>query len=182
MRTPVEIVAYDPQWPQIFARLRDTIAASLGPLATTIEHVGSTAVPGLAAKPIIDLIAVLDTWADLPPVITTLRTLGYHPQGDLGIPGREAFTCPPGEPSHHLYVCTTDSPELARHLLFRDTLRTRPDTAHAYAQLKHSLAETLQHDRNAYTGAKTAFIERTLATAGEHHLGPDHSPQHPSLC
>jgi GrpB-like predicted nucleotidyltransferase (UPF0157 family) len=171
MGTPVEIVDYDPEWPRIFARFRDKIASSLGSLATRIEHVGSTAVPGLAAKPVIDLDVVISCWADLPAVISNLRPLGYHPQGDLGVPGREAFTSPSGEPSHHLYVCADDSPQLARHLIFRDTLRAQPDTVRAYADLKRSLAEKFGGDRTAYADAKTAFVKRVLATAAHSERG-----------
>src|SRR5581483_5318568 len=137
---PVEIADYDPRWPEAFAALRGQIAAVLGPLAQRIEHVGSTAVPGLPAKPIIDLDVVIATPADLPAVIGRLGTLGYQHEGDLGITGREAFTSPAAAPGHHLYVCAASSPELARHLAFRDYLRTHPVQARAYAELKRSLA------------------------------------------
>src|SRR6266567_3992999 len=83
------------RWPAVFAQLRDHIANALRPLATRIEHVGSTAVPGLAAKPIIDLDVVIATRDDLPAVIERLHPLGYRHEGDLGVPGREAFTTPP---------------------------------------------------------------------------------------
>lgn len=81
-----------------FQQLRDRRAARLGPLAVAIEHVGSTAVPGLAAKPIIDLDVVIADRTDLPTVIQRLRPLGYHHEGNLGVPGREAFTTPAGIP------------------------------------------------------------------------------------
>jgi GrpB-like predicted nucleotidyltransferase (UPF0157 family) len=161
----VEITDYDPRWPQTFAALRDQVAAVLGPLAQKIEHVGSTAVPGLPAKPVIDLDAVIATPADLPAAISRLATLGYRHEGDLGISGREAFTSPAAASAHHLYVCAADSPELARHLAFRDYLRTHPGQARAYAELKRSLAEQFRTDRDAYSHGKTAFIEQALAAA-----------------
>ena len=102
---------------------------------------------------------------DLPEVITRLGTLGYQHEGDLGIPGREAFTTPAATPNHHLYVCTADSRELARHLAFRDYLRTHPDEVRAYADLKWSLVAQFRLDRDAYTRGKTAFIEQALAAA-----------------
>jgi len=164
MADRIVIVTYDPHWPAIFAQLRDRIAAALGPLAIRIEHIGSTAVPNLAAKPIVDLDVVIANRDDLPAVIRRLQPLGYHHQGDLGVPGREAFTTPPGTYPHHLYVCAADSAALARHLAFRDLLRADPQTARAYSELKRCLAVQFRHDRAAYTDAKTAFTDAVLAS------------------
>jgi GrpB-like predicted nucleotidyltransferase (UPF0157 family) len=163
---PVYTADYDPHWPATFEQLRGLIAGALAGLALRIEHIGSTAVSGLAAKPIIDLDVVIGTVADLPAITTRLRTLGYQPEGDLGIPGREAFTTPPGAPSHHLYVCARDSRELARHLAFRDFLRSHPDVADVYAELKRSLASQFRDGKTDYAEAKAAFIEQALATSG----------------
>jgi GrpB-like predicted nucleotidyltransferase (UPF0157 family) len=174
---PVHIADYDPQWPATFRQIRDQITAALGPLALRIEHVGSTAVPGLAAKPIIDLDVVIATRSDLPAVTANLRPLGYQPEGDLRVAGREAFTTPPGAPPHHLYVCTADNPALVRHLALRDYLRTHPDTARAYAQLKRSLADRYRNDRTAYTEAKTTFIEQVLATSAAETSAADCPPE-----
>jgi GrpB-like predicted nucleotidyltransferase (UPF0157 family) len=169
---PVVIVDYDPSWPATFQRLRDRLAATLGPLAVAIEHVGSTAVPGLAAKPIIDLDVVIADRADLPAVIQRLQPLGYHHEGDLGVPGRQAFTTPAGAPPHHLYVCAVGAAALDRHLAFRDALRADPAAAGAYGDLKRSLAARLSHDRVAYTEAKSAFVERVLGQAAPTRAGP----------
>jgi GrpB-like predicted nucleotidyltransferase (UPF0157 family) len=163
MADPVVIVDYDPSWPSTFEQLRDRLAAALGRLAVAIEHVGSTAVPGLAAKPIIDLDVVIADRGDLPAVIQRLRPLGYRLEGDLGVPGREAFTTPAGAPPHHLYVCAVGTPALDRHLALRDALRGDSDLAAAYSDLKRALAARLTHDRKAYTEAKSAFIEQVLA-------------------
>jgi len=95
MSDPIVIEDYDPHWQEQFEVLRAQIAAVLRPLAAAIEHVGSTAVPGLAAKPIIDIDVLLRSAADLPEAITRLATLGYQHRGDLGVPGREAFDRPP---------------------------------------------------------------------------------------
>jgi GrpB-like predicted nucleotidyltransferase (UPF0157 family) len=165
LANPVVIVDYDPSWPDTFEQLRDRVAATLGPLAVAIEHIGSTAVPGLAAKPIIDLDVVIADRADLPAVIERLRPLGYHHEGDLGVPGREAFTAPAGTPPHHLYVCAVGTPALDRHLAFRDALRADPAAAGAYGELKRTLTSRLSHDRVAYTEAKSAFVDRVLAEA-----------------
>jgi GrpB-like predicted nucleotidyltransferase (UPF0157 family) len=162
---PVVVVAYDPRWPAVFEHLRDRVAGVLGPLALRVEHVGSTSVPGLPAKPIIDLDVVIADRMDLPAAIEPLATLGYEHIGDLGIAGREAFTTPPGIPPHHLYVCAADNAELSRHLTFRDFLRGHPDTAREYGELKLSLAERYRDDRLGYTEAKSAFVEAVLVSA-----------------
>ncbi|MFF2807125.1 GrpB family protein [Streptomyces sp. NPDC058000] len=165
MSQPVQIVEYDPRWPMIFGRLAAVIRDGLGPLVLRIEHVGSTAVPGLPAKPIVDMDAVIPVGAAPAEAIAALRPLGYTHEGDLGIAGREAFTSPEGAPAHHLYVCAADSPELARHLAFRDFLRAHPESARRYGELKWELAARHRDDRSAYTVGKSVFIENALAEA-----------------
>lgn len=161
----IEIVDYDPAWPAVFAGIRDRVADALAGLARRIEHVGSTAVPGLAAKPIIDLTVVVDSLDHLPAVIGRLDPLGYRHEGDLGVMGRQAFATPAGAPAHHLYVCAADDQNLLEVLAFRDYLRTHPDTARAYAELKYFLAQRFRDDRSGYTDAKSAFITGVVATA-----------------
>ena len=157
----VVIEDYDPRWPTQFETLRSRLANSLNGLAITIEHVGSTSVPGLAAKPIIDIDVLLKSAADLPHAITALASMGYRHRGDLGIPGREAFRAPAGDFPHHLYVCLTDT-EYRRHITFRDHLRTNPEEANAYAALKRELALKFGEDREGYNNAKREFVERIL--------------------
>ena len=159
MSEPIIIVDYDPHWSILFEQLRTPVANILADLALAIEHVGSTSVPGLAAKPIIDMDVVVATAAHIPKVIERLATLGYVYEGDKGIRGREAFLWPPNTPRHHLYVCPRESQPLQRHLLFRDYLLKHPDEAHFYACLKRELALKFASDREAYTNAKTAYIQ-----------------------
>lgn len=170
MSEPIIIVEYDPRWPEQFERLRSRIASALGPLAAAIEHVGSTAVPGLAAKPIIDLDVLLDSAASLSEAITRLGTLGYQHRGDLGVPGREAFRSPSNDSPHHLYVHGPGSREFRRHVAFRDYLRANREDARAYECLKRTLARQFRDDREAYNLAKTDFVEAILrrADATEH--------------
>jgi GrpB-like predicted nucleotidyltransferase (UPF0157 family) len=158
VRQLVIVVEYNPNWPAIFESLRARTAAILGDMAAAIEHVGSTAVPGLAAKPIIDMDVLLVSETMLPAAIERLANLGYVHQGDLGIPDREAFLTPAGDPAHHLYVCPPHSAEFRRHLAFRDYLRAHPVDAKRYGDLKLALAERFRKDRLAYTEAKTEFI------------------------
>jgi GrpB-like predicted nucleotidyltransferase (UPF0157 family) len=153
------IADYDPRWPEQFETLRSRIAEALGDLAITIEHIGSTAVPGLAAKPVIDIDVLMRSDADLSLVTSKLALLGYDRRGDLGIPGREAFRAPPDDFPHHLYVCPPHSQEYRRHIAFRNYLRTHPNDANAYASLKRSLAEKFGDLREEYNQAKSQFVE-----------------------
>ena len=160
---PIEIKDYDPQWPAQFADIaRRVHAAFAGGLRITVEHVGSTSVVGLAAKPMIDLNVVVPTREDIPDAIARLATLGYVHQGNLGISGREAFRSPLGLPPHHLYLCAGDNAEHRRQIAFRDYLRANGDIAGRYADLKRTLAVQHGSNRTAYSEAKTEFIETTL--------------------
>ncbi len=162
MPSPIFVVEYDPQWPEHFVMLRTSIANALDHLAAAIEHVGSTAVPGLAAKPIIDIDVLLTPQASLSTAIDRLSPLGYVHQGNLGIPEREAFLSPANSVRHHLYVCPSGSREFRRHLAFRNYLRAHPDAAAAYGELKRSLASEFRDNWSAYTTAKTEFVEDIL--------------------
>jgi GrpB-like predicted nucleotidyltransferase (UPF0157 family) len=124
-----------------------------------VEHIGSTAVPGLAAKPVVDIDVIV---CDVPAAIRGLASLGYSHEGDLGIVGREAFRWPPGETRHHLYVMAEASLELKRHVAFRDALRADRALRERYAELKRSLAAQHPQDRNRYTEGKSAFITAAL--------------------
>jgi GrpB-like predicted nucleotidyltransferase (UPF0157 family) len=158
----IEVVAYDPEWPILFEQLRGQLWTVLHDVALTIEHVGSTSVPGLAAKPIIDISVVVPSERELPLAIAQLATLGYVHRGNLGIEGREAFDRPAGSPRHNLYVCPQGSLGLQNHLAVRDYLRTHPETARAYGALKQQLAERFPHDIERYVDGKTDLILEIL--------------------
>lgn len=130
-----------------------------------IEHVGSTAVPGLIAKPVIDLDVIVRSSADVPAAIDRLGSIGYRHEGDLGIRGREAFVWPEGEPPHHLYVCAAGSEALRDHLLFRDYLRIHPEEARRYADVKAEAAREFPFDRHGYAAAKRQVVEEILTRA-----------------
>ncbi len=174
---PEPILApYDPAWPEIFAQLRAVYAAALNGLIVSIEHVGSTAVPGLVAKPILDIDIVIPTREALPEVAARLEKLGYRHNGDQGIPEREVFkrsesTTPHTAPpqvwmAHHLYVCPATSAELRRHVQFRDALRRFPERCVEYERLKRETARAAQGDRKTYARLKETtcreFVEQVL--------------------
>lgn len=164
MDAPLIVAAYDPQWANQFAQTRVQLLDALRDLNVQIEHIGSTSVVGLAAKPIIDIAICVESAEDAIRAITPLARLGYICYGEAEIPGRVYFDRRAYEPCHlHLYV--RGNPELERHLIFRDYLRAHPDTAQQYAELKYALAEKFRNDRPAYTEAKTEFIRGVEARA-----------------
>lgn len=164
MSDPIIISAYNPEWVAQFEIECEIILHAFGDLRAEIEHIGSTSVVGLAAKPIIDIAIIVESAEDAIRAITPLVRLGYKCFGEAQIPGRIYFDRREFEPCHiHLYV--RGNPELERHLLFRDYLRAHPETAEQYAELKFALAEKFRDDRPAYTEAKTEFIRGIEAIA-----------------
>ena len=149
----------------MFRELRDRVDAPLADVAHVTEHVGSTAVPGLDAKPIIDLDVVVADNAAMGAAVTALAAAGWRHQGDLGITGREAFLPPPDAVYHHLYAVVAGSQPHRDHIDLRDFLRTHPVQAAGYADLKRRLAALLETDRSAYTDGKAAMIGDLLRQA-----------------
>jgi GrpB-like predicted nucleotidyltransferase (UPF0157 family) len=162
----IQVVDYDSEWPQIFLRLRDWIWPSVCDVAIAIEHVGSTSVPGMAAKPVIDMDVVVASRTHLSAILLRLGRLGYQHRGDLGIADREAFLAPRNQPAHHLYLCVENSLALKNHLAVRDYLRTHLSDAVAYSALKKVLAERFGKERERYVEAKTDFILSILERRG----------------
>jgi GrpB-like predicted nucleotidyltransferase (UPF0157 family) len=161
------VVAYDPRWPGLFAQLRGRTDTALAGITQVTEHVGSTAVPGLDAKPIIDLDVVVpdQAAAAAAAAITALAAAGWQQQGDLGIKGREAFL-PPGDAIyHHLYLVVAGSQPHRDHIDLRDFLRTHPAHAARYSQLKRRLAALLTTDRPACSDGKAEMISEFLRQA-----------------
>jgi len=164
VQAPVVVVDYDPAWPGTF----EEIAAGVRPVLAAhwrIEHVGSTAVVGLAAKPIIDMDVVVASADEVSAAVASLVELGYVHQGDQGIPGREAMRHPNPTPWHHLYVVVDGSPPYRDHADLRDYLRQNPSAAAAYAAEKRRRAPLLVSDRQAYQDAKAGVVEALLREA-----------------
>jgi GrpB-like predicted nucleotidyltransferase (UPF0157 family) len=160
------VVAYDPSWPDQFQAIRTAVAPAFADTDTTIEHVGSTAVPGLASKPIIDIDVVVPAKPNIAGGIGGLVRLGYVHQGDLGVPGREAFNVPDCLPYHHLYLVVQRSKPHLDHVLFRDYLRAHPEEAKRYGSCKLAVAHLITPEsRQAYLEAKADVVEEILARA-----------------
>lgn len=166
--TQVTVLPYDPAWKADFEAIRQELASALGGLAIAIEHVGSTSVEGLSAKPCIDIDVVMPDRAVFPQIVERLAAIGYTHEGDLGIPDREAF-CYTGKPHlrlHHLYVCSADSEELHRHLVFRDFLRTHPEAVERYSACKEDAARRFPEDIEGYMACKGPCIEALYKRCG----------------
>ncbi len=163
---PVTVVDYDPAWPEMFAAERALLEPALGgQLIGAIHHVGSTSVPGLAAKPVIDILAGVEDLASSRPLFGAVEALGY-----LYAPYRSEemhWFCKPSRArrTHHLHLMPAGSLRYREEIAFRDALRASPHLAADYERLKRELAVRHRADREAYTEAKSAFIEGVLRDA-----------------
>jgi GrpB-like predicted nucleotidyltransferase (UPF0157 family) len=158
---------YDPEWPDRFESLRERIWPQVEDLAIRVDHIGSTAVPGLAAKPIIDMDIVVPSTDEVRPVIDQLAATGYSWRGDLGIAGREALWPTSDEqlPLHNLYVVVENNRAHLDHWLLRDMLRENPEARDRYGELKKRNAELAGNDMDVYVRAKAALVAELLTEA-----------------
>lgn len=161
----------NPVWLKWFEQLKERLEAVLNGVPHTIEHVGSTAVPGMVAKPIIDIVIVTEA-RGFPAVKARLETIGYTHNGDQGIPSREVFKIPDEElkaslPAHHLYVCEKGAQPLIEHIAYREFMRRHPEWRQKLNALKRSLCEQYGNDRQAYIDGKDAMVKEITRLALE---------------
>ncbi len=169
MPDPVIIVPYDPRWPERFRRLGTALRAALGEVALRIDHIGSTAVPGLDAKPIIDVQISVAAFEPLDAYRIPLEHLGFVLRERNPDLTKRYFREKPGIRRTHMHVRRRGTWSEQCALLFRDYLRTHKEEAQAYGALKYILAEKYRHDRSAYTAGKALFIWDLLAEANTWH-------------
>jgi GrpB-like predicted nucleotidyltransferase (UPF0157 family) len=172
---PIEVVDYDPSWPRRYEEERDRIAAALGDAVVAIEHVGGTAVPGLPAKPVIDLMVGVEDIERAGPAVAGLINLGYEyvPEFESQLPQRRYFRR--GSPeTHHVHMVAVGSDFWEEHLLFRDYLRSNPQAAEEYGKLKRGLADRFRFDRDAYRAGKVPFIDTVVDAARRQAGRPSH--------
>jgi GrpB-like predicted nucleotidyltransferase (UPF0157 family) len=156
----IEMVPYNPDWPFLYRQEARQIVPALVGEIVLIHHIGSTAIPGIKAKPIIDCLIEVRQIERVDNYNTALIALGYNPRGENGIPGRRYFNKKTGSThTHHLHIFQVGHPEINRHLDFRDYLRAYPADAQAYSQLKEELAQKHRHDSIAYTEGKNDFVQ-----------------------
>ncbi len=157
----VSISRPDARWRELFARERDRIQEALGPVALDIQHVGSTSIPGLPAKPIVDVAVAIKSYDDFFPYIPVIEKLGYVYRGENGTPRRHYFVL--GEPrTVHLHFLEHDSDDWLAHLVFRNRMRRSPALRRRYLRIKRHLAAKYPDDRDAYTAGKQPFIHSVI--------------------
>ena len=169
MRTKrVVVVPYDETWSSAFGEIKKELESAIGELIIGIEHVGSTSVEGLSAKPCIDIDVIIKDYSIFDAVVSKLEMIGYIHEGNLGIKDREAFKYvdKPHLQKHHLYVCPQRSEELRRHIIFRDFLRANPDLSKRYGAVKEKAAQLFPDDIEKYIAYKSTCIEELYKMCG----------------
>jgi GrpB-like predicted nucleotidyltransferase (UPF0157 family) len=180
----IYLAEYDPHWPSMFEEERDRLQAAIGEWVADIQHVGSTAIPGIAAKPIIDIAVHLGSLADALKCITPLRGhLSYECLGEFGIPGRIYFRKPTTSPlpgqshdgvgrTHQIHMYELSHDQYEKQIVFRDYLRAHPDSMKAYEALKRELAARHSDNVELYAFAKSDFVQEILRRARQGREAP----------
>ena len=169
MRTrKVVVLPYDVAWQSAFEKIKGEIKEAIGDLIIGIEHIGSTSVEGMSAKPCIDIDIIIKDYTAFATLVESLRGIGYIHEGDLGIKDREAFKYAnkPHLMTHHLYVCPRDSEELHRHIAFRDFLRKNPEAVKKYSRVKETAAQLFPDSIDQYIEYKSPCIEELYKKCG----------------
>ncbi len=164
----VIVVPYDETWKSAFEEIKKELEQVIGDLIIGIEHVGSTSVEGLSAKPCIDIDVIIKDYSIFDTVVSRLETIGYTHEGNLGIKDREAFkySDKPHLQKHHLYVCPQQSKELFRHITFRDFLRSNPEAVKKYGSTKETAAQLFLDNIEKYIEYKSPCIEELYEICG----------------
>ena len=161
----VEVVPYSADWPAQFAQIASRLSRALeGVPLVAVEHVGSTAVPGLAAKPILDIDIIVER-QHVQAAIAALAKIGYAHRGDLGVTDREAFMSPDNNPRRHVYVCVEGTLHLRNHLEAREVLRARPDLRERYGAVKLALSLDPDIDKTTYVARKSDVLEDVISAS-----------------
>ena len=169
MRTrKVVVLPYDVAWQSAFEKIKGEIEEAIGDLIIGIEHVGSTSVEGMSAKPCIDMDVIIKDYSVFDEIVRRFGVIGYIHEGDLGIKDREAFkyTDKSHLMMHHLYVCPQYSEELHRHIIFRDFLRSNSEAVKKYSLIKEKAAELFPNDIDGYIEYKSPCIEELYKKCG----------------
>ena len=164
----VVVLPYDKAWEIAFEEIKKEIEAAINDLIIGVEHVGSTSVVGMSAKPCIDIDVIIKDYSVFEAVKSRLEAIGYLHEGDLGIQDREAFkySDKPHLQKHHLYVCPQYSKELNRHITFREFLKSNPEAAKKYSSIKETAARLLPNDIDRYIEYKSPCIEELYSICG----------------
>ena len=160
MPRTIRVVPYNPNWPDMYRQEARQIVKALSGQIILIHHIGSTAIPGIKSKPIIDCLIEISQIEEMDAYNPAMIALGYKPRGENGISGRRYFVKGSAEVhTYHLHVFQIGHQQIARHLNFRDYLRAQPEQAQSYSKLKEKLAQKFPYDSVAYTEGKNEFIQ-----------------------
>ncbi len=167
MPAPIVIIEYDPEWPNQYEAEKGRILEKVGSEISALEHIGSTAVPGICAKPIIDMMAAVPGPGEADGLLLALSQIGYDDVTKIESSSEWYYCLGRGfrEVYYPLHLVKAGSEHWVKHILFRDYLRAHPETAREYCRMKRALAESYQTQQEKYTESKTGFIERVLAEA-----------------
>jgi GrpB-like predicted nucleotidyltransferase (UPF0157 family) len=157
--TIVEVVPHDPSWKEAYYEEALNVLDVLGPELLEIHHVGSTSIPGIYAKPIIDILAGASKIEAIDLYNDAMARIGYQARGEFGLPGRRFFVKGVPKRTHNLHIFTAGTPEMIRHLHFRDYMIAHPEDAHKYSELKKKLAIEYEGDIEGYCDGKDAFVK-----------------------
>jgi GrpB-like predicted nucleotidyltransferase (UPF0157 family) len=165
-RGSVKLENYNEMWKKIFEEESKLISSTINEFLIDIQHTGSTAIPGMAAKPIIDIAVAIDSLSNIEKIIQFLQEVGYHYRGEQGISGRHLFAKGDEENrTHYLHIMEKNHPEWKNHILFRDYLKSNPKVAKEYERIKRELAKKYESDRGKYTEGKSKFIQKIIENA-----------------
>ncbi|XTZ36553.1 GrpB family protein [Salmonella enterica] len=159
------VVDYDEHWPTLFEIECSLLQITLGTVISQIHHIGSTSVPGLAAKPVIDILIEVTNLDELDNLNDAMEHVGYTACGENSIPNRRYFTKGGNQRSHHIHAFTTGDAQIIKHLAFRDYLIKNNDVAAQYALIKHTAILLCENDTQRYSTFKTDFIHKHLRLA-----------------
>jgi GrpB-like predicted nucleotidyltransferase (UPF0157 family) len=168
MTRTIEVEPYNPDWPEKYHHEARQLTQIFASQLISIHHIGSTAIPGIKAKPVIDIMVVVHEIDQVEQYNSSMIGLGYSPRGEYGIPGRRYFPKVIDDVhSHHVHVYSQGHKDITLLLNFRDYLRDHPEQALAYSQLKEKLAQKFRYDSAGYTEAKTDFVKNINLLAAQ---------------
>ena len=155
----VIVTPYQTSWPDTFEQEATRLRTVFGERLLTIHHIGSTSVPGLSAKPILDILPVVDSLDDIEMFNAAMEAISYEAKGEFGMPGRRYYRKGGDNRTHHIHLYASGNPEIARHVAFCDYLRQHPSEVRAYSAIKEQLAKQYPTDISAYIAGKDTFVK-----------------------
>ena len=155
----VIVTPYQSSWPDAFQQEKEQLETIFGDRLLAVHHIGSTSVPGLSAKPILDILPVVDSLDGIEAFDAAMEQIGYEAKGEFGMSGRRYYRKGGDNRTHHIHLYADGNPEIMRHVVFRDYLRQQPEEVEAYSTIKERLAHQYPQDISAYIAGKDSFVK-----------------------